>query len=170
LKLSEQQFVDCAGGSYGNEGCNGGDETVAMQYAMKYAVELEDTYPYTAEDDSCAWKKTDGKVLVTKVNVVPPNNAQQLLAAIAQAPVTVAVEADTDFQFYNGGVLNDPDCGTNLDHAILAVGYDQKGGYYIVRNSWGEDWGENGYIRLAITKNDAGICGVQNDPSWPVAN
>lgn len=170
LKLSEQQFVDCAGGVYQNEGCNGGDETSAMQYAMKYAVELENTYPYTAEDDSCTWSKSEGKVLVTKVTNVPPNNAQQLMAAIAKTPVTVAVEADTNFQFYTGGILNSQYCGTNLDHAILAVGYDQKGAFYIVRNSWGADWGENGYIRLAITGNDAGICGVQSDPSWPITN
>ena len=75
IKLSEQQFVDCAGGSYGNEGCNGGDETVAMQYAMKYPVELEDTYPYTGEDDSCSWTKSEGVVTVKKVNRVPPNNS-----------------------------------------------------------------------------------------------
>lgn len=170
VKLAEQQFVDCAGGSYGNEGCNGGDETSAMQYAEKYPVELEDTYPYTGEDGSCEWTKSEGVVTVKKVNRVTPNNSQQLMAAIAQVPTTVAVEADTDFQFYNGGVLNNPDCGTDLDHAILAVGYDQKGGYYIVRNSWGADWGEDGYIRLAITKSGPGICGVQADPSWSVTN
>lgn len=71
----------------------------------------------------------------------------------------MAVEADTDFQFYSSGILNNPDCGTSLDHAILAVGFDQNEGYYIIRNSWGSDWGESGYIRLAIV-DGAGICGV----------
>lgn len=75
LKLSEQQFVDCAGGTFGNEGCNGGDETSAMQYAMQYAVELDETYPYTAYDDPCKWTKADGVVTVLKVNRVPPNNS-----------------------------------------------------------------------------------------------
>lgn len=91
------------------------------------------------------------------------------MAAITKTPTTVAVEADTDFQFYSGGILNNPQCGDNLDHAILAVGFDQKAGYYIVRNSWGSDWGEEGYIRLAITSGE-GICGVQADPSWSTAN
>lgn len=81
----------------------------------------------------------------------------------------MAVQADTDFQFYKSGILNNPDCGQDLNHAIVAVGYDLAQGFYIVRNSWGPWWGENGYVRLAITSG-AGICGVQMDPSWSVTN
>jgi len=78
----------------------------------------------------------------------------------------VAVEADSDFQFYQSGIINNPKCGTDLDHAILAVGFSQSGGYYIVRNSWGS---EQGYVRIAIA-DGAGICGVQaGPPSWCTA-
>jgi len=140
-----------------------------MQWAEKNSMMLEDDYPYTGEDGSCAQVKSKGKVTVKTVKNVQANSSAQLLAAITLVPTTVAVEADTDFQFYSGGILNNPDCGDNLDHAILAVGFDQKGGYYIVRNSWGTDWGEDGYIRMAI-KSGEGICGIQMEPAWSTAN
>jgi C1A family cysteine protease len=169
VKLSEQQIVDCAGWNYGNFGCNGGDETSAMRYSMNSTIESEDIYPYEAESDIfCTAIDYLGLVKLQEVNVVPPNNANQLLAAIAQVPTTVAVEADTDFQFYTSGILNKTSCGDNLDHAIAAVGYNRTGGYYIVRNSWGVNWGEAGYIRIAITEGE-GICGIQKDCSWAVA-
>jgi KDEL-tailed cysteine endopeptidase len=89
------------------------------------------------------------------------------MAAIAETPTTVAVQADEDFQFYSGGILDSQSCGTDLDHAVLAVGYCQvDGGYYIVKNSWGNDWGEQGFIRVAITPGK-GICGIQMEPSFP---
>lgn len=167
LKLSEQQFVDCAnGGTYGNRGCGGGDETVAMEYAMSQSIELEETYPYDGLDGDCMWHNTQGVVSVTKVNKVPSKDYMQLLAAIARVPTTVAIEADIDFQFYKSGILNKAGCGSELNHAMIAVGYNNPEGFYIVRNSWGADWGEDGYIRIAITEGD-GICGIQVDPSWP---
>jgi len=76
------------------------------------------------------------------------------------------------FQGYTGGILNDSSCGTNLDHAIAAVGYGSKDGqdYYIVRNSWGSTWGDEGYIMIAAVEGTAGICGIQSQPSYPVTN
>jgi len=99
---------------------------------------------------------------VTSVNLVTKNSPRQLMAAIAKTPVSVAVAAEQDFQFYESGILDSTTCGTNLDHAILAVGFNQTNqtqGYYIVRNSWGKFWGEEGYIRIAITDGE-GICGI----------
>jgi C1A family cysteine protease len=95
----------------------------------------------------------------------------QLLAAVNSGPVSVAIEADSsDFQYYQWGVMNGPFCGTNLDHAVTVVGFDISDGiddgYYIVRNSWSEQWGEQGYFRVAIVDGE-GVCGIQMDPIYP---
>jgi len=73
---------------------------------------------------------------------------------------------------YSGGILDTTKCGTNLDHAITAVGYGTENGkdFVIIRNSWGADWGEEGYIRIAITKDGEGVCGVLLDSSRPTTN
>jgi len=91
------------------------------------------------------------------------------MAAVAEGPVSVAIEADTFvFQFYSGGVFKEAGCGTNLDHGVAVVGYGNEGGddYYIVRNSWGPSWGEQGYIKIAAVEGD-GICGIQMQPVYP---
>ncbi|TNV79062.1 hypothetical protein FGO68_gene11626 [Halteria grandinella] len=160
LKFSEQQLVDCAGGQYGNLGCNGGD----------YGNELETDYPYAGVDQKCQYNKdlTQKPRPTGPVNVAT-NNALALKTAIANGPVSVAIEADTFvFQFYSGGILNSKACGTNLDHGVVAVGYgaDASGKpYYIVRNSWGSSWGQGGYVNIAIVEG-AGICGIQMEPVY----
>jgi C1A family cysteine protease len=103
---------------------------------------------------------------------VAANSEAALETAIVQQPVSVAVEADQSvFQFYSGGVM-DSACGTQLDHGVLAVGYGVDTGkeYYKVKNSWGADWGEKGYIRLGrgAKFNPSGQCGVQMMASYPV--
>jgi C1A family cysteine protease len=97
----------------------------------------------------------------------------QLKAAISAQPTCVSVEADTDFQFYKGGILNSKTCGTNLDHAVTAVGYGTENGqdYFIVRNSWGASWGEKGYIRVAASGDGtSGVCGILLDSNRPTTN
>ena len=103
---------------------------------------------------------------------VAVNSEVALMTAIALTPVSVAVEADQSvFQFYKDGVM-DSACGTALDHGVLAVGYGTVGGkdYYLVKNSWGADWGVKGYIMLArgAKFNPAGQCGIQMAASYPV--
>ena len=100
------------------------------------------------------------------------NSPLQLKAAIAQGPVSVAIRADTIiFAYYAGGILNTPMCGTTLDHGVVAVGYGVENGveFYIVRNSWGPDWGEQGYIRIGVQEGK-GICGIQTASVWPETN
>jgi C1A family cysteine protease len=171
LSLSEQQFVDCDTTSYG---CNGGWQYAAFEYAERQAEDLESDYTYTAMDGSCKDSQYTGQVTVQSYNNVPANSVADLKAAIAQAPVSVTVEADTFvFQGYTGGVLNSAACGTNLDHAIVAVGYgtDAASGleYYLVRNSWGASWGDQGYIKIAAVDGE-GICGIQMDSLYPATN
>jgi len=87
-------------------------------------------------------------------------------AAIADRPLAVAIEADTRvFQSYTSGVFDDASCGTNLDHAVLAVGWGTENGqeYWLVKNSWNTTWGDQGYIKIAIVAGE-GICGVQMEP------
>jgi C1A family cysteine protease len=170
LSLSEQQLVDCS--KNGNEGCNGGDMSLAFQYAETTGLELESVYPYEGVDGTCRATAAQEKVKVTADHAVPVNSVAQLKAAIATGPVAVAIEADTMvFQFYSGGIFNSKSCGTNLDHGVAAVGYGTKSGqdYYIVRNSWGASWGESGYINIAAVEG-AGICGIQMEPVYPDTN
>ena len=94
-------------------------------------------------------------------------------AAIAKQPVSVTIDAgEYPFQHYFGGIITDPTCGTALDHAVLAVGYGVENGveYYLVRNSWGADWGEDGYVRIGVLDNSAGICGIQELALYPETN
>lgn len=104
-----------------------------------------------------------GNVRVTGWTMVPRNSVSQLKAALSQGVVTVTIEADKSvFQMYHSGILDSTACGTQLDHAVAAVGYGTQGGkdYYIVRNSWGSAWGDGGYIKIAAV-DGPGICGIQ---------
>ena len=94
------------------------------------------------------------------------------MAGITQQPIAVGIQASSlVFQLYQSGVLDSDGCGTALDHAVIAVGYgnDAESGldYYIVRNSWGEDWGDGGYIKIAAVDGE-GICGIQMQASLPL--
>lgn len=165
--FSEQQLVDCDRKE--NAGCNGGDMGLAMDYASQNPLELESEYGYKAVDGTCKYDKSKGESKNSGHKDVTPASKDQLKAAVAQGPVSVAIEADTlVFQFYQGGILNNSGCGTNLDHGVLAVGYGTENGqdYFIVKNSWGASWGEKGYIRIAAVDGN-GICGIQMAPVFP---
>lgn len=173
--LSEQQLVDCSD-AQGNQGCNGGLMDYAFAYIIKNkGITSEANYPYTAEDGTCNKKAAaDSFAMISKFTDVTPNSDDELMAAIVQQPVSVAVEADQDsFQLYTGGVMTAA-CGTNLDHGVLAVGYGTEGSsdYYKVKNSWGADWGMKGYILLgrgSQYNGGSGQCGILMDPSYPTA-
>ena len=94
-------------------------------------------------------------------------------AAVAKQPVSIGVEADQyAWQHYKAGILDTDTCGTNMDHAVTAVGYGTEGGkqYLLVRNSWTTQWGEQGYIRLAMEKDGPGVCGCLQDALYPETN
>jgi len=171
LKLSEQQFVDCSKG--GNEGCNGGLEVWAFQYAEKTKIELESDYGYTGRDGKCKAKKAKETVGVKKYSVVPKKSVAQIKAAVDKQPTCVSVDASGSvFQFYTKGIMDSKRCGTDLDHAVTAVGYGNENGkeFLIVRNSWTASWGENGYFRIAIDKDGDGVCGILMDSSRPTTD
>ena len=171
LDLSEQQLVDCATGVlYGSHGCNGGQMDGAFKYIIENGQCELSSYPYTATDGNC--KKCESVVKVSSCYDVVPNDQISLKSAVSQQPVSIAIEADTRyFQFYSNGVLTSSSCGTNLDHGVLIVGYGEEDGkkYWLVKNSWGSSWGDNGYVKIARSDstNDKGICGIAMQPSFP---
>lgn len=117
--LSEQQLVDCAGGVYTNEGCNGGDMDAAMWYVIDNGITNEAQYPYRARDGKCAYKDTMKVYQIKNCAEVTANKTQALAEAVAAQPVSISVEADqSGFQFYKSGVFNGK-CGTDLDHGVI---------------------------------------------------
>jgi len=170
LSLSEQELVDCSS-SAGNQGCNGGLMDNAFTWINSNGgLGSEAAYPYTGTDGTC--HAATSVASVGSHTDVTPNSDTAMMTAIAQQPVSIAVEADqSSFQFYSSGVMTAA-CGTNLDHGVLAVGYGTDSGadYYKVKNSWGADWGMSGYILLgrgSSYNGGAGQCGILSQPSWP---
>jgi len=168
VSVSEQQLVDCSG-SYGNEGCNGGLMTQAMQYIIDTkGIDTEDSYPYTAQDGTCSFNANNiGATLASFTNVATGSESD-LQQKVYQGPTSVAIDAShSSFQFYSSGVYNEPACSpTALDHGVLAVGWGTSGSdYWIVKNSWGTGWGQNGYIWMTRNKNNQ--CGIATMATLP---
>lgn len=171
VALSEQELVDCD--TKINQGCNGGLMDYAFQFIINNGgIDTEEDYPYKGYGGKCDTARLNAKVVtIDDYEDVPYNNEQALVKAVANQPVSVAIEAGgRDFQFYSKGVFTGS-CGTNLDHGVLAVGYGTENGvdYWIVKNSWGAAWGEEGYLRMQRgTGKAAGLCGINIEPSYPI--
>jgi len=174
ISLSEQELVDCDT-SY-NEGCNGG----LMDYAFEFiisngGIDSEEDYPYKGIDGRCDQNRKNAKVVtIDDYEDVPAYDEWALQKAVANQPIAVAIEGGgREFQLYEYGVFTGR-CGTALDHGVAAVGYGTENGkdYWIVRNSWGGSWGEQGYIRLErnLASSRAGKCGIAIEPSYPIKN
>merc|ERR1711908_83335 len=129
----------------------------------------ESDYPYTGKHSFLSKCNYDSSKGVGKVksysDVKADATGSNLKAALAKGPVSVAIEADkTVFQSYTSGVITSSACGTQLDHGVLAVGYGTESGeeYFLVKNSWGPSWGDQGYVKIAPDQ-----CGVTMQPSYP---
>ncbi|XP_021911873.1 chymopapain-like [Carica papaya] len=168
LELSEQELVDCDKNSHG---CKGGYQTTSLQYVADNGVHTSKVYPYQAKQCKCrAEDKPGPKVKISGYKRVPSNCETSFLGALANQPLSVLVEAGgKPFQLYKSGVFDGP-CGTKLDHAVTAVGYGTSDGknYIIIKNSWGPNWGEKGYMRLKRQSgNCQGTCGVYKSSYYP---
>jgi KDEL-tailed cysteine endopeptidase len=170
--FSEQQLVDCSG-DFGNYGCDGGLMNNAFDYFIKesHGVELSKDYPYTAMDGDCQFDSSKIVGTMSTYHIIDENDCDGLLHAITQQPVSVAIAANA-IMSYKSGIFNNPRCGVQLNHGVTAVGYGEENGteFWIVRNSWGPNWGEQGYIRMFRddNKSEPGMCGICLASSYPV--
>ena len=149
--LSPQQLVDCSK-KYGNAGCNGGFNYQGLAYVKDHGIATEAAYPYLGHNHGCM--KDGGDIKITKVNTAKGCTA--IVNAIMDRPIGVSADA-TNWSPYSSGVFKN--CKRDLNHDILLVGFSSE--YYTIKNSWGKDWGEKGFIRLA----PGNTCGVCDDKS-----
>ena len=175
LKFAESQLVDCANVRHGyiNFGCNGGLSERAWNYWSTHDAILESDYPYVAADGDCQYDSLPHTAVETQGwENVTADDVDQVRAAVANQPISIAIEADKlVFQLYSTGIFDSPKCGTTLDHAVMIVGYGSENGqdYFILRNSWNTTWGEEGYMRIAAEAGD-GVCGMNMEAQYTAAN
>nr|CAB3234495.1 pro-cathepsin H-like [Phallusia mammillata] len=171
--LSEQQLVDCAQ-AYDDHGCEGGLPSHAFEYIRyNHGIMNESAYPYVAEDQKCKFQASKAVAFVKKVVNITQGAEGDIVDAVAfQNPVSIAFQVTPDFQGYKSGVYSNPTCGTKPDqvnHAVLVVGYGTDSAtnmdYWLIKNSWGPDWGINGYFKMQKGVN---MCGIATCASYPI--
>ncbi|KAA8526302.1 hypothetical protein F0562_008495 [Nyssa sinensis] len=174
ISLSEQELVDCDT-SGEDQGCGGGLMDNAFQFIQQnHGLTTEANYPYKGVDATCNKnEEANHAAKITGYEDVPANSESALLKAVANQPVSVAIDAGGfDFQFYSSGVFTGQ-CGTSLDHGVTAVGYGTSSDgtkYWLVKNSWGAGWGEEGYIMMQRdVAAKEGLCGIAMEASYPTA-
>ncbi|OIW01575.1 hypothetical protein TanjilG_21155 [Lupinus angustifolius] len=173
LSLSEQQLVDCDNKcdmtekSTCDNGCNGGLMTNAYNYLIEAGgLEEETSYPYTGERGECKFDQEKIAARVTNFTNIPLDESQIAAYLVKHGPLAIGINA-IFMQTYIGGVSCPLICSRRrLNHGVLLVGYAAKGfsilrlsnkPYWIIKNSWGEKWGEHGYYKLC---RGHGICGM----------
>lgn len=171
IALSEQQLVDCDI-SGDDQGCGGGLPYNAFKYVIgNGGLASESNYPYEQTDSTC--KSADSAASITNYEDVLANSESALLQAVASQPVSVRINGgDRGFRFYSTGVFED-ECPANLNHDVTIIGYGTESDgsdYWLIKNSWGTSWGENGYMKIARgIEPPEGMCGLASHPSYPIA-
>jgi cathepsin L len=169
VPLSEQNLMDCST-KEGNQGCNGGLMTQAMEYIISNkGIDTEASYPYTARDGTCHYNSAHSGATMKSYTNVKQGDENDLQEKVHTGPTSVAIDAShSSFQFYSSGVYNEPSCSsTQLDHGVLAIGWGtyHNSAYWLVKNSWGTDWGQQGYIWM--TRNENNQCGIATMATLP---
>lgn len=174
LSLSEQQLQDCAIKRTERKCRSLGSPDEAFQYIKDNGLSSDALYPYKRGDQTCQ----------SSENAIPPNKVAEVVnvrpteddlkeAVATKGPVSVAISASTkifDVQFHGGGLYKDLCTSGGLNHAMLVVGYgnDNNGDFWWVKNSYGPNWGEKGYVRMARNQNN--MCGIASHASYPLVN
>ncbi|VVB08355.1 unnamed protein product [Arabis nemorensis] len=173
VTLSEQDLINC---NKKSNGCEGGKVETAYEFIINNGgLTTDKDYPYKAVNGVCDGRLKDNKnnVMIDGYENLPPNDELALTKAVAHQPVTAVIDSSTrEFQLYESGVF-DGTCGTNLNHGVVVVGYGTENGrdYWIVRNSWGNTWGEAGYMKMARNiVHPRGLCGIAMRASYPLKN
>ncbi|KAL0877010.1 hypothetical protein Bca101_026715 [Brassica carinata] len=173
VTLSEQDLINC---NKENNGCGGGKVETAYEFIVKNGgLRTNHDYPYKAVNGVCeaSLKANNKNVMIDGYEILPANDEHALRKAVAHQPVTAVIDSSSrEFQLYESGVF-DGTCGTNLNHGVVVVGYGTEKGrdYWIVRNSWGNTWGEGGYMKMARnTADPRGFCGIAMRASHPFRN
>ncbi|CAN6334730.1 unnamed protein product [Urochloa humidicola] len=195
VSLSEQQLLDCSTGKK-NRGCRKGDMEEAFLYIAGHGdiprkggldpiggiywnkgIASDLSYPYIARQSNCSASGKEVAATITTFQYVPENNETALRLAVSQQPVSVALDCtNMAFRHYKSGIYgtNGEACKVikSLNHAVTAVGYgtDENGHkYWLMKNSWGTDWGDGGYMKIARdVPSDAGLCGLAVQASYPI--
>jgi len=155
-RLSEQQLIDCSG-LYHNQGCNGGSVIDALKFVTAKGSVTEGRYPYEERDGTCKSSLVSVVRISGEINM--PKGVEALKEAVAKQPVAAMVDA-RNWGPYKSGIFSD--CGSDLDHFVTVVGYTST--YWIVKNSWGPYWGEQGFIFLKMG-NTCGIADMAVHPT-----
>ncbi|XP_064416622.1 cathepsin S-like [Latimeria chalumnae] len=170
VSLSAQNLVDCSKG-YGNHGCAGGFMDRAYQYIIdNKGIDSDASYPYVAQDRPCRYNPANKAATCSSYQELPYGSETALQKALAiVGPIAVAIDATrTSFFLYKRGVYDDPSCSHSVNHGVLAIGYGTLNGkdYWLIKNSWGTSFGDQGYIRMA--RNQGNQCGIANYGFYPV--
>jgi cathepsin F len=160
--LSMQQIVSC---DTSDDGCGGGDPPTAYQYVMSAGgQEYYSDYPYSGEDGSCQFNSADIDATLSNWQYVTQSEDENAMQSflVSNGPLSVCVDAES-WQYYQGGIITtSSDCGTSLDHCVMITGYgtSESTNYWNVRNSWGTDWGLEGYLMVQMGSD---VCGIAQE-------
>jgi KDEL-tailed cysteine endopeptidase len=164
LNFSEQEIIDC---SPENQGCTGGNPFLVFDYINRNGISSESQYPYTGERGECQNIRSSKKLKAKIKYFFCDENIFDLLEALGEGPVATVMHVNENFKNYSSGIFDDPNCEGELNHSVLAISYDLDTPipYIKFKNAWAEDWGDQGFFKLAIgplTFKNKGICLIAN--------
>ncbi|KAI3388621.1 hypothetical protein SNEBB_010255 [Seison nebaliae] len=171
VSLSEQNLVDCSS-AFGNRGCFGGTMKNAFDYIQNNdGIDTEASYPFKQFETICKYKKENRGATLDGYFEIKSGDEDSLVDAVITAgPISTTIDASNlSFQLYDSGIYYEPHCSsTSVNHGALIVGYGSEDyvDYYIVKNSWGTTWGQEGYIYMARNRNNN--CGIATLASYPL--
>eukprot|EP01107_Rhizomastix_libera_P017571 TRINITY_DN852_c0_g2_i1.p1 TRINITY_DN852_c0_g2~~TRINITY_DN852_c0_g2_i1.p1 ORF type:complete len:367 (+),score=64.92 TRINITY_DN852_c0_g2_i1:36-1103(+) len=171
IDFSPQQLIDCDHTCKFftcNKGCSGGVPKYAMEYIKKNGLTTLKKYPFIGKEGTCSYTESMSQVTIKDFVAIDNDEGEMQKYVANSGPISACLYVNSNFQYYKSGVFDDAGCPTNtINHAITVVGYGTENGkdFWIIKNSWGDDWGEDGFIRIARGKN---MCGIKNQSATAV--